>query len=231
MKKFFFLVLGLFLINISYAQNKGPKDEKVFNDAMMGLLTKLSKADKPEALTSIRNGFARVAAIDENQWLPYYYAAYAGILESYQMEGDAIDRILDEVDANLDKAPRLQCKMDEVMVLQSWAASARIMVNPMTRGAKYGMKAADFLTRAEAINPGNPRIFFLRGQNAFYTPEQFGGGKKVAMPNLILAQQHYKAFKLENELMPNWGKEETEKRLSEMDKIGQETQGTDDSNK
>lgn len=226
MKKYILFLFGLFLIQVSFAQTK---ENSGYNEAMLGLLNKLNKAEKPEALTAVKNGFLRVAAIDSTQWLPFYYAAYAGILETYRLQGDAVDKVLDEVDRYLEKATRLTKNLDEVLVLQSWAASARIMVNPMTRGAKYGMQSSNFLSRAQGINPSNPRIYFLKGQNAFYTPEQFGGGKKIALENLTLAQQLYGKFKLENDLMPNWGKEETDKRLKEMDKIG--AQSTPDEQK
>ena len=93
--------------------------------------------------------------------------------------GKVKDAALDEADSYLTKASAL-AENDEILVLQSWSKSARIAVNPMTRGQKYGAESATFLDKAMKMNPDNPRINFLKGQSAFYTPEAFGGSKTKA---------------------------------------------------
>lgn len=45
-----------------------------------------------------------------------------------------------------------------------------------SKGAKYGMKAAQLLQQAKALEPNNPRVSLVSAINAFYTPSVFGGG-------------------------------------------------------
>ena len=85
-------------------------------------------------------------------------------------------------------------------------ASARIAVDPQTRGMQYGPEAGRLLQEAEQLSPGNPRVTLLLGQNAFYTPTQWGGGKDKAKPLLEKAIQQFSTFMPATDISPNWGK-------------------------
>ena len=47
----------------------------------------------------------------------------------------------------------------------------------MNRYMQYGPIAEQALQKAIKLNPENPRIYLLQGQDKFYTPEQYGGSK------------------------------------------------------
>ena len=85
---------------------------------------------------------------------------------------------------------------------------------PMTRGQSFAMKATGSLEKAESLNSENPRIYFLKAQNALYTPQMFGGGKVAAKPLFEMAKTKFQNFKPANELSPDWGKEQNEKLLA-----------------
>jgi hypothetical protein len=61
-------------------------------------------------------------------------------------------------------------------------------------------------------------VYFLQAQSAFYTPEQFGGGKKAALKLFETALAKYESFKPLNDLMPLWGKAATIKMIEECKK-------------
>ena len=61
----------------------------------------------------------------------------------------------------------------------------------------------------------NPRPYYLKGQSLRYTPEQFGGGCKPAMPLLQTAMEKYDRFKPASELHPAWGRKQAEATLAE----------------
>lgn len=128
-----------------------------------------------------------------------------------------IDGIVDQADAQLEAALAIE-KNDEIVCLQSLCKTARINVNPMTRGMKFGPQAARLLETAGAMNAGNPRVFFLKGQSAFYTPEAFGGGKDKAKEMFTKAVELFKNFKPLNDLMPIWGADDATKMLAECSK-------------
>jgi cytochrome c-type biogenesis protein CcmH/NrfG len=71
---------------------------------------------------------------------------------------------------------------------------------------QYGAKAQEALETAKKLNPENPRIFLLEGEDKFYTPEQFGGSKTEAKKLFEEALKKYDSFKPASDIDPNWGK-------------------------
>ncbi len=92
------------------------------------------------------------------------------------------------------------------------------MVDPMTRYMEYGRISNEEIEAAIMQDPANPRPYYLKGQMLKYTPEQFGGGCKIAKDQLALALIKFSTFKPLSELHPNWGKERTQMILEECSK-------------
>ncbi len=88
----------------------------------------------------------------------------------------------------------------------------------MNRYMKYGPEAAQALETAKKLNPENPRVYYLEGQDKLYTPEQFGGSKPEAVKFFELALKKFAAFKPESSIHPSWGKQMTEYFLGEAKK-------------
>lgn len=87
-------------------------------------------------------------------------------------------------------------------------ATLRMLVNPQQRYMQMAGEIEGTLQAAMAQDPTNPRPDFLKGQNLKNTPPAFGGGCDAAMPYLEKSKNKFDAFKLENPLSPNWGKEQ-----------------------
>lgn len=209
MKKIIFSLSLVAMSLASFAQSDAYKS------TMQGLIMKMNAAQDAEALTSVQNGFNRISLTETKEWLPKYYMAYSIIMKAIMSkETFGVDGLLDEADVKLKEALAINPKSDEILVLQSLSNSARINVDPMSRGMKFGSIAAGLLEQALEINPNNPRIYFLQGQSKFYTPEAFGGSKEKAASMFKTALEKYSTFKYENDLMPNWGKEQCEKMLA-----------------
>lgn len=185
----------------SFAQSENYKT------SMTGLIRRLFNAQNPpEVYQDLGNKFVRVGEVEKTEWLPNYYASYAFIMQAMATSDKTkVDGILDQADALL-SAIAAKTSDDEIMCLQAFSKSARISVDPMTRGMKYGGESAKLLTQAKTIDPNNPRVYFLQGQSAFYTPEQFGGGKKVAEKLFLTALDKYNSNAPVADLMPDWGK-------------------------
>jgi hypothetical protein len=184
-----------------------------------GMSTMLQKmqvaANSVDLYQDAANGFSRIADAEKNEWLPKYYASFCMVMQAMNSKDlSKVDPVLDIADKLLSEIASVK-ESDEVLCLQSFSRSARIAVDPMTRGMKYGAEAAKLLARAKALNPNNPRVYFLLGQSAFYTPEAFGGGKKAAQSLFAEAAEKFNIFTPLNELMPNWGKEVNESMLKQ----------------
>ncbi len=181
-----------------------------YYDMMLKNIDSLKTVETVEQFTEVANVFELIANNEPQKWLPNYYVADTYILMSFIEEDvDKKDMYLDKAQLFIDKCNELQENNSEIIVLQGFLYQARISVAPMSRGQKFSALATDELQKALAINPDNPRAYYLLGQNILYTPAFFGGGKKNAYPYFVKAKEKYDIFVPETEIAPNWGEQST----------------------
>lgn len=206
--KQYFLMMALTL-SVGSMMAQSPK----FNDAMTQAIAEMEKDSTFEQFMAVSNKFERIALAEKDQWLPYYYAAYARCIAGFiQTDKSKVDEILDGAQKFADKADTLQPKNSEIILLKAMVLAGRIMVDPMSRGMQYGMQSNMLMTQAMQIDPSNPRSYLMMGQSLFYTPEQFGGGQDRGCAMLQTSREKYSSFQPASALHPNWG----EKQLVEM---------------
>lgn len=211
MKKYLFL---LTLTIISFAAN--AQNEKYMAAMKKNIALTDSAFRSPDAFLDLANNFERIGMAEKNQWLPYYYAAYCRVNYSFmQKDPKGNDPIADKAEELIVKADSLQPGNSEISCIKSMIASVRLMVNPMQRYMEYGKIGDDMIKQAKEQDPTNPRPYMLKGQGLKFTPEQFGGGCKRALPELETAMVKFDAFKPLTEISPNWGKAYTETLVKE----------------
>ncbi|SEJ29102.1 hypothetical protein SAMN05216327_10872 [Dyadobacter sp. SG02] len=216
MKKLFtFAVLLVFATGIAWAQNE--KYTQAMGDGIKALNSIDREKPDPKSLVDIANRFERIAAAEPKEWLPKYYAAYANVLLGFVAPTlSEKDQYLDKANVLLKDAEGIAGKPnDEIEVLKAYQSQIHLAADPMNRWQADGEKFQGFLQSAKALNADNPRIYYLEGSSLFFTPEEYGGGKKVAKPTLEKAQQKFNAFKPASGIHPDWGKMETEWMLSQ----------------
>ena len=211
-------LLSLFAVT-GFAQN-----EK-FVKAMEPRVAAIDTTFHVEGLRELANGFERIATAEKDQWLPYYYAALAQVnmgimMMGGQMGGDAgkIDPIADKAEALISQADVLNPNNSEIYIVKKMVASLRMMVDPMNRYMQYGPVAQQALETAKKLNPENPRVYLLEGQDKFYTPEQFGGSKAEAKLLFAQALQKFESFKPATTIDPVWGKRTTHYFITQANK-------------
>ena len=203
------IILSGIIILASIMSFAGDKD---YFKSMEKHVKELEKAEEAAEFQTLADNFLAISEGFSDQWLPLYYVAYCYLNTVFSEEGpENIDMVLDKAEAYLGKARELSPENDEIEVLQGWIYQGRIMADPMGRGQLYSQKAAEAFGKAQNINPDNPRIYFLTGQNILHTPEAFGGGEKAACPYFVKAAEKYAKFKLETPISPNWGMEYNQK--------------------
>lgn len=188
-----------------------------YMDAMVKQTADLDSSSTftPDHLLEKGNTFERIANAEQSQWLPYYYAAYMQVMQGFMLKDKSqLDPLMDRAEVNLDKAESLSPKNSEIACIRSLVATARLTVDPMTRGQMYGAEAAKQLQQAKEYNPENPRIYMLQGQSLLFTPEQWGGSKSGAKTALELALTKFAAFKPESNIAPHWGEPYTRTLLA-----------------
>ena len=188
----------------------------------------IAALDTSRDITSLKDlsaSFERIGDAEKTQWLPYYYAALAQVNAgnfiyianvSNPAELKNLDALADKADQMISKAEELQKDNSEIYAVKKMISSLRMMVDPMNRFMTYGPKAQEALDVAKKLNPENPRIYLLEGQDKYFTPEQFGGSKTEAKKLFEQALLKYDSFKPATELDPNWGKNTTQYLLNQI---------------
>lgn len=197
----------VFLIFCFYAGIVSGQDSK-FLQVMKDALQKLDSAKTLDDMQNSANQFERIAVVETNNWLPYYYASYCHAVMTFLVEKKNVkDDLCDKALVFITKADSLNANNSEIYTMHGFALQTKMLVNPMARGRTLGPESGRYFNKAIELNPENPRPYYLTGQSLFYTPKQFGGGKEVACPLLEKAVQKYENFIPESNIHPNWGKE------------------------
>ncbi len=183
-----------------------------YTAAMQAALTDLRACKSTADFQAVANRLERIAAAEPAEWLPAYWAAYCYNTMSF-MDGDddRRDQLLDKAEALLGQSEKRNGRDADVYILKAYVAQARMAVSPATRWMKYGSVVDENLAQAEKLDPGNPRLYYLRGMGAYYKPEMFGGGKNAAKPLLKEALDKYAVFRPASAIHPNWGQPRCQK--------------------
>ena len=207
MKKILYFFIATMITTSAFAQS-----EK-YTKAMEALVPAVDTTHDKDGSITLANSFERIANAEKTQWLPFYYAALANVNagNSFAMDGSFGDKSAD-IDPLADKAQELLSKAEvlskdnsELWVVKKMIASLKMMGNAMARFQEYGPIAAAALETAKKLNPENPRVYLLEGQDLFYTPEQFGGDKQEAKKRFETAISKFATYKPESAIHPGWG--------------------------
>ncbi|MCK5066958.1 MAG: hypothetical protein KAR16_05950 [Bacteroidales bacterium] len=191
--------------------------ENKYQEAMTSTIEALDNASGPDEYLECANRFERIASAEKTLWMPYYYASYSLVVMSFdEADGEKKDQVLDRAQELLDAALKLEPEESELHVLQAFLYPSRILVDPMGRGMMYMEKMFGSLETAKALNPDNPRIYFLEGVNKVNLPPSMGGGIELAKPILEKAIAKFEAFNSNDPFWPNWGEEAAK---AELDKL------------
>jgi hypothetical protein len=187
--------------------------------------TNVSKLDNAKAVGDyqvLANDFTRLADYRKTEWLPYYYAAFcnAKISWLYQQDGDKIEPFANLAEEQIKKAEAMldtaknKSELSEVYCVLSMVNRARVFINPMSNGKKYGPIAQRYIQKSMQMNSENPRANYLAAWEKYYTPKLWGGDKTKAKELLDLA-----LTQLENKptsiIYPHWGITECNEILSQ----------------
>ena len=203
------LLTPVMLLMLTFAFGQSEKYTKAMEPLVAAIDTTISR----DELAPLANSFERIADAEKTQWLPFYYAALAYIKSGYTFTMDGgfgdksgdIDPLADKADKLLKKADDLSKDNSEIWVARKMLATLRLMGNPMSRYQEYGPIAAAALETAKKLNPENPRVYLLEGQDLFFTPEQFGGDKNEAKKRFETSLNKFQTSKPGSSITPNWG--------------------------
>lgn len=139
-------------------------------------------------------------------YLQFYYSIY--YLKTKDKEN--AER---QIEKGIDLLEEMKKKNAEDHALLAMLQSFSIQFNTV-KAMFISMDVKDNAHLAIAMDSTNLRGYYVSASNDFYTPEQFGGGKKAE--ELLLKAISLPAQKIKNPYLPSWGKEESYELLVKL---------------
>ena len=184
-----------------------------YTETMQKNITLLDSAKSTDQLQSLAGTFDRIGDAEKTQWLPYYYAALAQTWIGWNPETKDKDANSAKINAYLAKAEAID-KNAEIYAVENMSATQQMLVDPQSRYMTNGKDAATALQKGLALDPNNPRLYYLQAMSLFGTPPQFGGGKDKAKPVFEKSIALYKSAQ-PKPLYPTWGQKQAETMLAQ----------------
>jgi hypothetical protein len=177
-----------------------------YEETMKQKIEKMNQLRTATELVDLANQFDRISQKETDEWLPGYYAAYSYIsilffdqsLTNEQKQG-----YLDQAQKQIDHILTISGKESEIYALQGMLYQMRI--SDSSEGYKYSTLSNEALSKAELMNSENPRVYYLKGLNLYYTPTQYGGGPAIAKPLFEKAASLFEKSKGNDSIQPSWG--------------------------
>jgi len=220
MKKLFLILLGILAVqNVSIAQD-------TYSEQMQTNVSKLDIAKSVGDYQALANDFLRLAEYKKTDWLSYYYAAYCNTKIGWldMQSPDKITPFANVADEQIKNAltlldtNKMKNDLSEVYCVRSMIYRAKVYINPMTNGKKYGPAANQYSKRANQLNPENPRAIYLLGWEKYNTPKLWGGDKDKAKEYFQSAGNFFSKENKSSNLKPHWGERDNQDILAKYDK-------------
>lgn len=203
---------ALLFVALLISLTAGAQSDR-YVQAMKKNITLLDSAKTIDQLQSLAGTFDRIGDAEKTQWLPYYYAALAQTWIGWRPDVKDKDANAQKINAYLAKAEAIE-KNAETYAIENMAATQQMLVDPQTRWATNGKDASEALQKGLALDPNNPRLYYLQAMSLFGTPPQFGGGKDKAKPVFEKSIALYKSEQ-PKPLYPTWGEPQAEAGLAQ----------------
>ncbi len=202
----------LFLLAFSLqAGNKG------YEQKMGELLGKMETCKTADDFQELANQFERVAQAEKKEWLPRYYQAQCLITATFVDRAasmDEKDALLDGAEEIIQEVMKKNPKESEVYVLHSLYLSARLSVDPATRGQQYSMLSQQAVTKALLIDPENPRANYMKLANDLGRTRFFKGDTSQFCEQAQSLLENWDDFQPASPIHPNWGKDSVEEIIA-----------------
>jgi pentatricopeptide repeat protein len=163
---------------------------------------KISKSDK--GLADLGQALLNLNQNNNNGIIIYWYSYscyYRSILLMTEKENKSSEKILDEGIMQLKKVSILN---SEHLALLALMESLSIQYASGIEIPFISKRVKQNAEKSLQLDSLNLRAYFVLGSNDFYTPEQYGGGKKAA--GYLTKAIRLKDQSVANPYLPSWGK-------------------------
>lgn len=162
------------------------------------------------------NLFERIAFAEEENWLPFYYAAQVRIVRSFPMTNAVQkEQLLKDAQLMLDKAENLGGDEVELIVLQAMLHTATLTIDPSVYGMKLSPVISGLYAEATKISPENPRLLLSKAEWNMGTAKYFGENPSKFCPDLQASLRFFEEEDHSPLIAPAWGEERLHMLIAE----------------
>ena len=199
------VVLLLTAVSLVFTSMAGGHD---FQQVMGKTLAGYADCKTIEDYHGLASKFERIANAEKDEWLPMYYHAHCYIIMSFMEESDAVkkDEYLDVAETSVDKIMTMKPEESEVFALKAFMLTARLVVDPQTRGQEYSFLSGNAVGTALSLNPENPRANYINISNEIGAARFFGNDISQFCDQAKELLEKWDDYKPTSTIHPNWGK-------------------------
>lgn len=178
-------------------------------DTAMNQAFELWQMQKPVEAASL---FERIAKAEEDEWLPYYYAAQVNIFESFSMTNKSRKKKqLKEAQDLLNQAATFSNGGNvEIDILQAMLHTSYLTMDPSVYGMKLSPVINTIYNEALKKAPANPRVVLSKAEWDMGSALFFGEDPKKYCDDLQTSLKLFGKTGSEEQFYPAWGKERVE---------------------
>lgn len=200
--------ITLFAILFTTVHLFSQSNKAVYFQKMGETLGQYATCQTVEDYNNLSNKFSQIAQVETSEWLPLYYAANCKIIMSFTENKDKVkkDAYLDDAEKMLDNMILLSPNESEIFALEAFYNTARLVVDPMTRGQEYTIKSNVSAGKSLRLNPENPRAKYIALSNKVGFAKFFGKEITAECAEAKILLENWDNYKSENPFAPTWGK-------------------------
>jgi hypothetical protein len=163
--------------------------------------------------------FERIAAAEQQNWLPYYYVALINTTEAFNTkDSQKVQALLAKAQDAQDNAIMMAPDNAELLVMQAMIHTAWIAYDPMTNGMKLSGKVNELYAKAMKLAPDNPRVVFCKAEFDMGAAAYFGNDTAPMCAEVARSVELFANFKPQTPFHPNWGRDRAQQKLAECKK-------------
>lgn len=163
------------------------------------------------SLQEVQGSLQRKAKEAPNNLIQYWlsYSQYYECIFQLQMEDEKAAK--KAIEAAIDGLEDMNAKNGEDYALLAMVHSMSISFKNPMRAPLISQKVKKYAKTALSSDSTNIRAHYVLASNDFYTPKQYGGGRKTAYH--LKKALAFPAQQMANPMLPAWGKEEAHEML------------------